>query len=154
MTDAQEPKYATGGIIRRGELGPLLDEGGCSYVIPSCCRHCILGTCVDPCHAQPGGIITFHRQLTDEEHERIAHRWRWAIKEQGAALRILNDDGTGGRWSGPRPPWWKRAYYRVRGLLAAVPAREDVTVCLVVLGVIGGWIALVFLFASGFSLGW
>lgn len=58
------------------------------------------------------------REISDEEYERIARRWRWAIKSQGTALRILNEDGSKGAWFGRRPPWWKRAYYRVRGWLA------------------------------------
>lgn len=67
---------------------------------------------------QPGGILTMPRALSDEEYERIARRWRWAIKADGNAQRIINADGTYGRWTGRRPPWWKRAYYQVRRWLA------------------------------------
>lgn len=104
----EAPKYAIGGLIRRSDLGPFLDEGGCSYVIPN--RH-------DP-NAEPAGILSFRRELTDEEFQRFERRWRWSVKEQGNALRILNPDGSNGRWLGRRPPWWKRAYFRVRRWLA------------------------------------
>jgi len=67
---------------------------------------------------QPGGIICIPGTITDEDFARLEHRWRWAVKEQGNALRVLNDDGTHGRWLGRRPPSWKRAYYRVRRWLA------------------------------------
>lgn len=155
MTDDQKPRYATGGVIRHGEMGPLVDEGGCSYVIPNRCRHCILGTCVDPLHAQPAGIIRFHRQLTDDEFREFERRWRWSVKAQGTALRIINEDGGNGPWFGRRPPWWKRAYYRARRWqAAAVLPREDLILCLQVLGVICVWLSFVFLFASGFLMGW
>lgn len=58
------------------------------------------------------------RAITDEEYERIARRWRWALKAEGNALRLINPDGSKGRWLGWRPPWWKRAYYRLRRWLA------------------------------------
>lgn len=60
--------------------------------------------------------ISFDQPInfTEEEFLRLERRWRWALKEQGNALRIINTDGSHSRWSGRRPPWWKRAYYRVR----------------------------------------
>lgn len=58
------------------------------------------------------------RALTDEEFERIARRWHCALKAQGNALRIINPDDSKGGWFGRRPPWWKRAYFRLRGWLA------------------------------------
>lgn len=67
---------------------------------------------------QPGGVIVVPAALSDEEFQQFERRWRWTVKEQGNALRILNSDGTNGPWSGRRPPWWKRAYYRVRRWLA------------------------------------
>lgn len=100
-------RYATGGIIRPGDLGSLTEEGGCSYVIPN--RY-------DP-NAVPG-IVDFSGELTDEEFQRIERRWRAAIKSQGSALRIINPDGSHGGWFGRRPPWWKRAYYQVRRWLS------------------------------------
>lgn len=104
----EAPKYATGGLIRRDDLGPLLDDRGCSNVIPN--RH--------DSNAEPASILSFPRELTDEEFQRFERRWRWSIKEQGNALRILNADGSNGRWLGRRPPWWKRAYFRLRRWLA------------------------------------
>lgn len=105
----EAPKYATGGPIRHGDFGPFLDEGGCSYIIPN--RH-------DP-DAVPAPIVSFPRhQLSEDEWRRFERRWRWAVKEHGNALRILNSDGSHGRWLGRRPPWWKRAYYRVRRWMA------------------------------------
>jgi hypothetical protein len=57
-------------------------------------------------------------RLTEEEFLRLERRWRWAVKEQGNALRIINPDGSYGGWFGRRPPWWKRAHYRLRMWLA------------------------------------
>lgn len=86
----------------------------------------VAGDRSDLCHepddharrVQPGWILTVPRALTDEEYVRIARRWLWAMRAQGYALRIINQDGSHGGWFGRRPPWWKRAYYRVRRWLA------------------------------------
>lgn len=97
----EAPTYATGGIIRPGELGPLREEGGCSYVIPN--RH-------DP-NAVPSGILSFHRKLTDEEFQRFEQRWRKKYGGTANAHRV--------KLLGRHPwPWWKRAYYRARRWLA------------------------------------
>ncbi|NUR80784.1 MAG: hypothetical protein HOQ21_10110 [Dermatophilaceae bacterium] len=57
-------------------------------------------------------------EISEQEMQQLERRWRWAIKAQGNALRIVNPDGSNGGWLGRRPRWWRRAYYRVRGWLA------------------------------------
>ena len=98
----EAPKYATGGIIRASELGPLLGEGGCSYVIPN--RH-------DP-DAVPGGIINIAiGKLTDEDFRKLERRW---LKKHGGTRNAHRVKLLGRHpW-----PWWKRAYYQVRRWLA------------------------------------
>lgn len=72
----------------------------------------------DPRHAQPSGIISTPRTISEDEYRRIERRWRAAIKARGNALEILNPDGSHAGWFGRRPVWWKRAYYRLRMWLA------------------------------------
>jgi len=98
MSEEPEPKYATGGIIRPGEVRPLDGENGCAYV-------------VHDRNAKPSGIIRVPRKLSDEEFERFRAAWQAANEGANTAHKVTYLGDT-------RLPWWKRAYYRARRWLA------------------------------------
>lgn len=101
MNEEPKPDYATGGVIRRDELGPLPNESGCSYVIPN--RY-------DP-NAKPRGIVNIPGRLTDEEFQALERLWLKKYGDTANAHRV--------KYLGRNPlPWWKRAYYRVRRWLS------------------------------------